>query len=306
MLDEVVRKVERIDRIFKSTVASLLFPLFFVTFAFGSDGYTLMQKRSYEVPNSHAVRTYEDSVLDCGKDGEANFTISLPKQIPKEGLPSIIIVGGLKTGRESLQFIPDHGNYALIAYEYPSTLQNLFKINVLWNLYSVRKAALEVPPQLIAMIKYIREQPWFNNEPISLMGYSFGAVFVPVTYVRAQEQQIELGPSVMAYGGAGIYCLFKANLSLPRFLRGPVASMAAAAFKPIDPIIYAPQMRGEFLIINGKNDIQIPMECAHRLQELIPQPKTILNLETGHMHPDNTELTLRLINISRSWIEEKR
>lgn len=266
----------------------------------------VVQEKKYEVPDTKEMRDYEDVILDCGKDGEANFTVSLPKQIPQGGLPCIVIVGGLKTGRESLQFVPDHGEYALVAYEYPTTLQNLRKINVLWNLYAVRKAALEVPPQLTAMFEYLRKQPYLNQEPISVMGYSFGAAFIPVIYVRAQEHGIKLGPGVMAYGGAGVYCLFKANLPLPGFLKGPVASMAAALFKPIDPIIYAPKMKGDFLVINGIYDSQIPMECANRLQELVPQPKTIINLETEHMHPDNTELTLRLIKISRSWIEEKR
>ena len=290
----------------KSFDLRLLFLFFFAMPAIADEGYKVMLEKKYDVPNTHEVRIYEDVILDCGGDGEANFTISLPQKIPQGGLPCIAIVGGLKTGRESLQFVPDHGDYALIAYEYPDALQKLRKINVLWNLYSVRSAALEVPPQLLAMVKYLQKQPWINDEPINIMGYSFGAIFIPVTYVDAEQQNICLGPGVMAYGGAGIYCVFKANLSVPRFLKKPIASMSAAIFKGIDPIIYAPQMKGDFLLINGIYDKQIPVECSQRLQELVPEPKTIINLETEHMHPENTELTLRLIKISRSWIEEKQ
>ncbi len=282
------------------------FLLCFALVAYGDEGYKMILEKAYEMPDAQEMRVYQDVILDCGKNGEANFTISLPKEVPEEGLPCILIVGGLKTGRESLQFIPDHGGYALVAYEYPSTLQNLRKINILWNLYAVRKAALDVPPQLLSMIHYLQKQSWINQEPISMMGYSFGSVFIPITYVIAREHGIHLGPGVMAYGGAGIYCLFKANLPVPQFLKPPIAMMAAATFKPIDPIIYAPRMKGDFLIINGIYDTQIPLECAHRLQELVPEPKKVINLETEHMHPDNMELTLRLIKISRTWIEEKR
>ncbi|MDJ0652447.1 MAG: hypothetical protein QNJ27_05525 [Simkaniaceae bacterium] len=291
----------------RSFLKALVFSFFsIVPSLFGDAGYTTVFKKKYQVPDNQEMRTYEDIALKCGKGREANFTISLPENIPPGGLPTVLIVGGLKTGRESLQFIPNHGQYAFVAYEYPQRLKTLHKINVFLHIYTVRKAALEVPKELIAIIKYLRQESWINQEPISLMGYSFGATFLPVTYVNAQKKGIPLGPGVIAYGGAGIYCLFKANLPLPNFLKKPLASMAAAIFKPIDPILYAPHMKGGFLIINGIYDSQIPLECADRLQNLVPEPKTVINLETQHMSPENLDVNLRLINISRQWLEEKR
>ena len=287
-------------------VFKALIPLLLVSILLRADPCSVQSVKRYQVPDSLEMRTYEDVILDCGKNGEALFTISLPEKIPPEGLPCILIVGGLKTGRESLEFVPDHGQYALVAYEYSDMLKQLHKINVLWHLYAVRKAALEVPPELIEILKYLYEQSWINKQPISLMGYSFGATYMPVTYVKAEEEGLKLGPGVLCYGGAGIYCLFKANLPFLGWLRDPVAAIAAALFKPIDPILYAPKMKGDFLILNGIYDKQIPMECAERLQHLVPQPKTVINLETEHMHPKNTELNLRLIKISRTWLDEKR
>jgi hypothetical protein len=261
-------------------------------------------KKHYEEPDHQEIRQYQDVILDCGHEGKALFTISLPQKIPSEGLPCIVIVGGLMTGRESLRFIPDHGNYALIAYEYSDTLKKLRKLNVLWNLFSVRKAVLEVPPQLIAIVKYLQKQSWMGSQPIDFMGYSFGSIFIPVTYVKTEREEIHLGPAVMAYGGAGIHCLIKANIRVPTFLKKPISTMAAALFKPVDPLLYAPDMKGEFLIINGTQDTQIPLQCAKRLQDIIPEPKTVMNLETEHMSPENTELTLRLIEISRGWLRD--
>jgi len=292
----------------KSTLVYLSFLYFYATLTplFGEDTCTTLHVKKYQLPDSLEMRNYEDVVLNCGESGEALFTISLPEEIPPEGLPCIFIVGGLKTGRESLQFIPDHGQFALVAYEYSDMLKSLETVLDLWHLYSVRKAALEVPPELIGILKYLYQQPWLNHELISVMGYSFGATFIPVTYVKAEKQGIKLGPGVMCYGGAGIYCLFKANIPVPSLLRKPVAAMAAATFKPIDPILYAPKMKGNFLILNGIYDSQIPVECAERLQDLVPEPKTVINLKTEHMHPKNMELNLRLIDISRKWLDEKR
>jgi len=281
----------------------IFFTLVFCFFNFASAQVIL--EKQYEETDNEEVRHYEDVILDCGRDGEAHFTISVPKKIPPEGLTCNLIVGGLTTGRESLRFIPDHGEYALVAYEYSDALKKLKEIDVIWNVYSVRKALLQVSPQLIAIIKYLQKKSWMSKDPIDLMGYSFGGVFIPVTYVNAEKEGISLGKGVMAYTGAGVYCLLKANVSVPNFLKSPVATIGAALFKPMDPLTYAPQMKGDFLIINGIYDDQAPPECAERLQKIVPEPKTIINLETGHMSSENTELTLRLIKISRNWLQEK-
>ncbi len=265
----------------------------------------IILERRYEEKDAEGLRIYEDVILDCGESGQARFTMSLPKKIPREGLPCVLIVGGLMTGRESLRFIPSHGKYILVAYEYAEVLKKINKLDVLWNLFRVRKAILDVSPQLLSIVKYLEKQPYVCKIPIGFMGYSFGSTFIPVTFVNAKYQSIPLKYGVMAYGGAGLYLLFRSNLPLPHFLKSPVANIAAALFKPIDPILYAPKMKGEFLIINGIYDKQIPFAAAKRLQELVPQPKTIINLKTDHMHPDNKELTLRLIDLSRNWLEEK-
>ena len=262
--------------------------------------------KQYQESDENEIRLYEDLILDCGSNGKANFTISLPEKIPAEGLPCIIIVGGLETGRKSLKFIPNHGQYALIAYEYPPALQALKKISVVKHIIFVRKAMNQVPNQLIDVIHYVREQPWINKEPISFMGYSFGSIFIPAIYYKAEEEGIPIGPGVLAYGGAGIYCLAEGCLPFPTFINKPIARYAAFLFKPMDPIWYASKIKSEFLIINGLYDKQIPSNCAHCLQQMIPSPKTIINLETGHINPKNPDLILRIINMSRSWLEEKR
>ena len=100
----------------KGAGISLVFILFFSSsnFAWADTQRKVILEKRYQEPDEEDVRIYEDVVLDCGKDGKAHFTVSLPKEIPPQGLPCIVIVGGLMTGRESLRFIPDHGEYALV------------------------------------------------------------------------------------------------------------------------------------------------------------------------------------------------
>ena len=286
--------------------------LFYPFFAWGQSKKFFIEHRqevilekSYEEKDAKEIRIYKDVILDCGEANKAQFTISLPKKIPQQGLPCVVIVGGLMTGRDSLRFIPTHGNTILVAYEYADILKKVNRVNILWNLFRVRKAILDISPQLLSMVRYLKTKSYVCKMPISFMGYSFGSIFIPITFVNARCQSLPLKYGVIAYGGAGIYPLFQENLPLPRFLKNPVANIAAALFKSVDPIIYAPKMQGEFLIINGIYDKQIPFKAAKRLQALVPKPKTIINLKTDHMHPDNKELILCLINLSRNWLEKR-
>ena len=145
--------------------------------------------KRYYVSDREEVRVYRDIVLACGSKGEARFTISLPEQIPPEGLPCIIIIGGLKTGRESLQFIPNHGKYALIGYEYPQMLHHLRKVDLLWHFFSVRRELLNVPGQILSMVQYLVKESWIDRNPISLMGYSFGSVFYSSHLCRCRDAE---------------------------------------------------------------------------------------------------------------------
>jgi hypothetical protein len=64
-------------------------------------------------------------------------------------------------------------------------------------------------------------------------------------------------------------------------------------------------MKNEFLIINGTLDHQIPMDSWKSLHQLVPDPKSIIILEEGHMHPRKHDLTLKLVNISKEWLRER-
>jgi hypothetical protein len=64
-------------------------------------------------------------------------------------------------------------------------------------------------------------------------------------------------------------------------------------------------MNNEFLLINGTEDHQIPVECWQELHNEVPEPKTIILLNEGHMHPRKVELTKNLVRLSQDWLLER-
>ncbi len=269
----------------------------------GEPSFHVVEKNTYSLQDEGLSRTLHDYVLDAGSYGTLRFSVSLPEKMPSGGLPVVAIVDGLETGRKSLELIKGHGDYALIAYEYPKILHELKGYSALRYLVSLRKAALDVPGQLIALAKWASQEEWSNQMPISLMGVSFGSEFLPSTLHLARKMDISFGPTIFAYGGAGLFRLFYAfSGSAPvRFLR---ALLGMLIFRPLEPERHLENIQGEFLILNGIYDRQIPWPAAQKLQKLIPEPKTIINLKTSHLQPTSYDLLQTIVTIAREWLEK--
>jgi len=265
----------------------------------------LVQETVYEEKDGEALRTYHDLVLDIGPYGLAKFTVSLPEKIPEGGLPTALVVNGLDTGRKCLKLIQEHGNAALIAFEYPSMLHKMKSIAAVFYFRSARRSALAVPGQLVSIARWAQEQSWHDKSPVSTIGFSLGAEFLPAALHLACSEKVCLGPAVLAYGGAGLFSIFYAipGHFLLKCLR---AIGGAILFHPLEPEKHLPHIQGEFLLINGIYDQLIPLSAAKKMQELFPEPKTIINLETEHVKPNDPELLGKLIRIARDWLEEKR
>jgi len=265
----------------------------------------VIDKNSYISHDLHGKRVYTDVILDTGGAKNAHFTISLPEKIPANGLKCIFVASGLDTGRKSLDYIRDQSNYAVIAYEYPSLIRTLKNRSLILKVRQLREKILTVPQQWISIILWIEQQQWCKKEPISIVGFSFGSIFVPATYHLAQVENVQLGPGVIGYGGAGLLCLLKANLKLPKLIKSPVAWLTSILLRPIDPLVHAKYLQNSFLIINGLNDKMIPSKCRKKIQEIIPEPKKIINLKTEHMMPSNQALLDELIEITKDFFENQ-
>jgi dienelactone hydrolase len=251
-------------------------------------------------------RFYTDVTLYSRELDSIHATISLPDSIPVEGLPVMIVLGGLEIGRESLKYIPAQGLNIIIAYQYPYQPRYWYDGSKITQIPAIRSAVMRVPAQVVALADWAEQQHWSDKKRLSILGYSYGAFFVPAIYHLADQHHLNLGPAVMAYGGVGLYPLLMNNLKfLSAFPRTIVAWTAAAAIYPVEPALHLPHLKGEFLVINGRTDQQIPEPCWQKFQQLTPQPKTVMILDAGHMHPSKPELTRRVVEISRQWLLER-
>lgn len=246
-----------------------------------------------------------DLTFEVVPEGPLRATLSLP-----EGRggpwPVLVILGGLEVGRDSLRYVEFHGPNALVAYAYPQPTRDLYEGHPLLRAGRIRRAALAVPSQVCALVDWIRRQAWADPARVSLLGYSFGAMFVPSSARLAQARNLSLHALVMAYGGADLPRLLAANADLrPAWLRPLAARVVGALLHPLEPALHLPHLRGEALFITGLRDIRVPLPLARRMQSLKPEPKSILDLDEGHMHPSRPEVNRCIVAASQAWLAEK-
>lgn len=250
-------------------------------------------------------RVYRELAFLTARAGTIRIALSRPPD-PGGPLPMGFILGGLRTGREALDVVPDHGDNVLVAYEYPYDQDTWYENAGPGEVPAVREAVLSVPAQVAAARARLVEEPWVDPDRTSLLGYSFGALFVPAVQRLATSRGVPFRGVVLAYGGADVLRLLEANLQVgPAPVRWCLAWLAATAVRPVEPALHLPHLEGVFLIIRGRDDEKIPAASARKLTELTPEPKRVVELEAGHMRPEREELTREVVDVSQRWLAER-
>lgn len=252
-------------------------------------------------------RVYKRVVLDAGGAGCTTFVVSLPQQIPATGLPTVIVLGGIETGESSIEYIPDHEGYAVIAFQYPDAIRQVgFKS--IFSVGQLQQEAYSVPQQIVTIAEWAQRQPWSNNNPASVIGISMGGLFMPAVYHLAFAQCVDLGPGVFAFTGAGIYTISYCNAPGPAlpFFRAPLALFTTIMFNHLEPMRHLPCIDGEFLVINGLCDTVIPKKASYRLEALLPEDTEVIDLETYHILPERLDVIEETFEVAKSWLDKVR
>jgi len=262
-----------------------------------SEAPAVIHGEARTVSHVNLVRALGDTV---------RLVLSLPDPRPAGALPVLVILGGLEIGEQTLEFIAEPGPNAYAIYQYPYSPEYWYERAKVTQVPVIREAVLSVPGQVATAVAWLRGRPWADADRVSLLGYSFGALLLPAAHRIASEREPPPLPAVLAYGGTDIRMLMDHNLRVrPPWLRSALAQIAQLAIQPVEPAVHAPHMEGgPFLLMSGTRDEQIPRESYEALHALVPEPREVMLLDEGHMHPRRPELTRHLVDLTREWLAE--
>jgi pimeloyl-ACP methyl ester carboxylesterase len=249
------------------------------------------------------ARTFRELVVETTGAGTIRVTTSRPAVDPDGSMPLVVVLAGLRTGRESLAYLDEHGPNKLVGYEYPYSQEVFYQRSRLTQLPAIRRAILDVPAQVTLVADLLARDPAVDPHRTALLGFSFGALFVPAVQRVATEEGRPFDAMILAYGGADIAALLDANLRVRSgILRRGIAATGATLVHAMEPGHHLPRIPGRFLLIRGDQDAQIPTALAEGMAALAPEPKEVVVLAAGHMGPRDPTLTARVVAISRDWL----
>ena len=251
-------------------------------------------------------RLCRDVVLEPAAGRPVRMAVSLPKDAGAERLPAVILVGGLRTGREALRHVPDLGRNVVVTYEYPLRPDHWRRGFLPARVVAARGAALAVPRQLALVVRWTRGQPWADPDRVSLVGVSLGALVLPAAQRMAAAHGETVGSSILAYGGTDLGAILRANLVKEHaWVRHSAASLVGLGLRALEPAAHLPHLAGPFLLISGRDDPRIPTHSAAGLHQLTPEPKEVRFLSAGHFDADDQALLEQILALCRSWLVER-
>ena len=235
--------------------------------------------------------------VDCG--------MLVPRDTARR-YPVIVLMGGKATGRYAVGYALGIRDAIIVAPDYPYDPRASYTVlEFLSDVPEIRRALLDMIPSVMLLTDYLWQRGDVDTAKILLLGYSFGAPFVPCIVVHDNRAAI----AAMVYGAGELRSLIAHNV---RRYEGAAMSefvgvLSALLLHPVEPLRYIDRISPTpLLMINGSEDEMIPRDNVELLYNAAQEPKKIIWLESRHVHPDNPELTRRIIDTLRAELTERK
>jgi len=214
--------------------------------------------------------------------------------------PAVILLGGKTTGKYAVEYALDIQDVILLAPDYPYEPRDSYSIiEFAADIPEIRGAIVDMIPSVMLITDYLWQRPDVDTTRIVLLGYSFGAPFVPVLVAHDRRSAV----AAMVYGGGDMGSLISHNVARYEgaLVSDFVGRLSGLLLRSLEPLRFVDEISPiPLLMINGTGDEQVPRENTLMLYRAARQPKKLIWLESGHVHPRNVELTRRIIQTLKS------
>jgi len=223
-----------------------------------------------------------------------------PAETPTRKYPAIIVLGGKATGKNAVRYAFNIDDVVIVSPDYAYDPRHTYSVTAfLGDLPEIHGAILDMVPSVMLALDYLERRGDVDMSKVVLMGYSFGAPFVPVIMANDARPAV----AAMVYGGGDMESLIRHNVGRYEgpFVADLVGKLSGVVLRPLEPLRHVGKISPRpVLMINGANDEQVPRANAEMLYEGAGQPKKIVWLESKHVNPRNIALTMKILQTLRA------
>lgn len=209
--------------------------------------------------------------------------------------PVIVLLGGKATGKYAVDYAIGIEDVIIIAPDYPYNPKEHYSVpEFIGDVPAIRTALLDMVPSVMLLTDYLFTRTDVDTTRIVLLGYSFGAPFVPPIIAHDRRASV----AALVYGGGDLYSLLRHNVGRfeGRIVSECVAGLGTILLHPLEPLRYIGTVSPiPLIMINGTEDEQIPRANTEQLYRAAGEPKKIIWLDSRHVHPRDEALTRRII-----------
>jgi dienelactone hydrolase len=213
---------------------------------------------------------------------------------PDRPLPAVLLLAGVETGADAVLLTPLGRDIVQMAIDYPWDGPQLFsRAELVAALPRLRESAFDAAAASLLAADFLASAPGVDRDSVFIVGCSFGAIFGPI----AAAARPEVDALVIVQGGGDLRRLIEANLRYGGIERFPKVLSAAGAvlLHPFEPTRWIGRVSpSRVILVNGSGDVRIPRPCVDALLRAARDPKEMIWVDAGHLHPDNEELIRRL------------
>lgn len=218
--------------------------------------------------------------------------------------PVFVILGGVGTGRRTIDYLGDTHGVVLFALDYPyeGKRSGLSTLEFLSSLPGMRRAVINTVPAVQLAVDYLLSRSDVDPDRIILASGSVGAILSPA--VAATDPRIDA--LVVLFGGGDIQSLIRTNLDRPFWMTVPAAWLGKVITAPVEPLRYIGEVspRPTFFL-NGTEDLGFPVASVRLLHDAAREPKTIRWIEAGHVIIDRPEFHDQVTEELVAWLLEE-
>lgn len=236
-------------------------------------------------------------------DSGLEVRIRLIRDAAPEGRrPVLVILGGHRTGKESVDLFGDIGDRVIAGVEYPYAGPEKVKglAQIVTTIPQARRAMLDTVPAVALTLDWLLQQPWADPERIVVVGGSLGVPFA----ATAAARDARIRGVMLVHGAADNRLWLEAQLARridARITHYPLSVLLywmayGPAFDTRERIkAIAPR---PVLVVGARHDERTPAGEAELLFELAGDPKRLRFTEGGHVQPGRTEIIAALLQIA--------